>query len=289
MKNLLKHGYYAALLGLALGFSGCVKENKSSEIQKDTAAPKKSNPKHSKKEESFAIAQKIIDEKKERSKEWEKRGGLRPEIHPTSKAALLERAVLNDPTNINLRMDLACHYQAMGKHSDGAELFKMIYTLYPTTEHAKTARYQEIVCRQQEAFSLKPTCDSTELENTLKLCANFLENSQNSEYAGQVDLIKEECKKKLLNKSTEKFDFYLSSPRNNLVAAESVIKQIRKEFDMSNEDVRQLVLYLECKVARFKKEKDLADSLLAQLEQEYPYSKYTKMAQGVKSKFFFNA
>jgi outer membrane protein assembly factor BamD (BamD/ComL family) len=193
----------------------------------------------------------------------------------------LQVAIANNPEDMDLKFRLAEAYMNDDRYTESAEVFRLIAIMNPSDERVEYAKYNEILSRFKQACTIDVNCDSTDLTETLKLCGLYLDNRIMSLYNEDVDRIREKCEDKLLDKTISTFNFYLRTDK--IEAARAILEKIKTKFLAQNESIKPKVLYLECKLAKHGKNKEVIETNLSYLMDEFPDSEYTKMASSLSN------
>ena len=160
------------------------------------------------------------------------------------------------------------------------ELYNHFHQFYPSDKQAEYAYYRSILAQFNQ--TLQADCDQEPTKKTIDLCKEYLNNKMLSAYQQDVADIKKTCEYKLINKEIYVFDFYLH--KGHYDAAEKRLAYIDQEFVKEHTELASRLLYLRCKLAEKKQDKEKLQELLNNLDSQYPHSQYTRMAHSMLNK-----
>lgn len=243
-------------LGIALLLTGCAKQKSKEEMNFDELRQK-----------AFACLEK-------------KRN--------TDATEYLEHIIAQHPDRPDIakyKLLLAEVHFKEGNYPSAFELYDHFNQFYPADNRAEYAKYQSI--RAKFYQTLKADCDQTQTEETIKVCAEYLENKGFTHYATDVADIKKTCANKLIDKEVYVFNFYLKQGEHE--AALGRLKNIRETYLAENPGLEARLLYLESVLAKKQKNIALVKENLGKLSTKYPESQFTRMTQALvtKQNFFF--
>ena len=246
----------AALAVFLLGATGCTKETK----------------KYSNAEARTSIAREDL---------LKKRDQAIIENSPEKVALALEQLVLQHSDaaeSKSWRLQLASTYLALGSLELAYRVYRDYTKLFPSDEFTEEAFYQAVLARYKQTVRLRSECDTSEATKTVNLCNKYLAQPSYQAHRDDVQDLKSTCENRIINKQIYIFDNYLS--QGKLASAKTRLDSFKEEFAACNSELEPQVLLLECKLARAEKRLDDVKNLCASLQEKYPHSAFTKMAQG---------
>lgn len=195
----------------------------------------------------------------------------------------LERFVTKYPEDQNInsaKLLLADLYFKQDKYPLAYTMYKHFNNAYPADEKADFAAYRTILSKFYQ--TLKTDCDQTITSDTLQLCKTYLNNPMYRQYRKDVSDILNTCQHKTINKEIYVYNFYLKQKKYD--AANVRLKHLKKNFLPKKKTLEPRLLYLECKLAKGKKDKVLLKKNVEKLIADYPHSQFTQMAEALVNK-----
>lgn len=200
----------------------------------------------------------------------------------------LERILEEHPDNVNVglyRLKLADLHFEMGKYnqdrdqiSRAYDCYRRFYRLNPSDPRAEYASYRAILA--QFHLTLRIECDPQAFIKTVKRCKKHLasERFARGRYAQDVRDIYYTCERSLIDREEYIFNVYLRGEK--FKSAHNRIEYLRKHYG-HHPDLESRLLYLECKLANAQGEKENCQAKAKMLEECFPDSPYTALANNV--------
>ena len=189
-----------------------------------------------------------------------------------------------DDQNIaSYKLLLADLYYQLRRYHESYELYSHFYELYPSDIKVEYAFYRTILSKYKQRSPYD--CDSTVTEKTLGLCDEYLQNDRYIRYKKDIADLKGTCSKKLIDKEVYIFNNYLH--RHQFKSAKNRLKYLREAYLPNYSYLEPQLLYLEGKLARYKKEYELVHEKVAMLVEKFPETRFARMARGLVKKDIF--
>lgn len=195
---------------------------------------------------------------------------------------LLHKYISTYPDDTKLpsfRLMLADVYYELEQYAAAYETYNAYRQYYPSSKHAEYAVYK--AAHAQFAQSNDVACDATPVEKTIELCNDYLAKVEYQEYRTQIKELLHTCQQRLLNKEFLIAKAYMA--QNRLASAKNRLKYISETFDLNEHHGQDKLLFYNAKLARQENNADLMNSIVSELNDTYPDSRFTAMAQRVVS------
>ena len=192
----------------------------------------------------------------------------------------LEQIMMRFPDDQNIaryKILLAEAYFKEKSYTAAQEVYEHFNQFYPSDKRAEYSKYKSLLSMFHQ--TLPTDCDQTKTQETIELCKEYLENQNFNRYRKDVTEKLAVCESKLFDKELYILNFYIK--HGNYDAAHNRLKYIKGKFLATNKDLEARVLYHECKLAQKEKKLDLVKQHLTTLQETYPTSPFTQMAQGL--------
>lgn len=167
-------------------------------------------------------------------------------------------------------------------------LYLEFLNLYPGDEKAEYASYRAIECAFKQTGDFFR--DQSKTKEAITLAQEFLSRKQVfTTYTQQVIDILQQCQEKLFKSEMNVYDFYLK--RGNMLAAETRLKNIEKEYIAILPEQEPLILMAGCQLAEKKQDLVALAEKKADLEARFPnYNQGVAVAKAEtkKSKSFMD-
>jgi outer membrane assembly lipoprotein YfiO len=184
----------------------------------------------------------------------------------------------NDQAEVQqLRLEIADLYFEMGKLKDAAKFYREYVKLYPGSKERDYAEYKKILCNFYA--QLQPPRDQTRTAKTVALTTSYLKQ-ESDEQAFRTDIAKIQtaCYEDLFEHEKGIFQFYCK--QHNFKAAETRLKNIKKQFDTIHL-FDAVCLELELYLAQLQKNDELIAKKDAEIKAKFPT--YTLTLAATKS------
>lgn len=184
----------------------------------------------------------------------------------------------NDQAEVQqLRLEIADLYFEIGKLKDAAKFYREYVKLYPGSKERDYAEYKKILCNFYA--QLQPPRDQTRTSKTVALTTAYL-NQESDEQAFRADIAKIQtaCYEDLFEHEKGIFQFYCK--QHNYKAAETRLKNIKKQFDTIHL-FDAVCLELELYLAQLQKNNELIAQKDAEIKAKFPT--YTLTLAATKS------
>lgn len=161
-------------------------------------------------------------------------------------------------------------------------LYKKFYTFNPSDPKAEYASYKAILATFYQTNRIE--CDSLSYDKAVTLCKKHLQKPefQKGYYCSDVRDVLYTCERKLIDKEIYIFNSNLRQGKEE--GAAYILERITQQYSSEHTDLEPRLKYLAFKLARYKEEKDNVQGILKELEEYYPDSEYTLMAQNALHK-----
>ncbi|MBD3231991.1 outer membrane protein assembly factor BamD [Candidatus Dependentiae bacterium] len=190
----------------------------------------------------------------------------------------LEKLIAQHPDNKEIskyKLILADLYFEGGNLPSAFELYKHFTEFYPSDPKAEFASYRAILSKFYQ--TLKPHCDQTETQDTIRLCDGYLKKTNFYKYKNDVQDIINTCEQKLIDKEVYVYNFYLK--KGNYKAAKNRLDYLKNTYLEKKPSLEARLLFLESKLANKQKDNKIVEQKIEILLNKYPDSHFTKMAQ----------
>lgn len=199
--------------------------------------------------------------------------------------AYLEKMVAKYPDHPDIpdyKIKLADQYLKEGKFDSAYEFYQHFSRLYPAHEKVEYAKYQAIVSKYYQTLKISRECDSSDTQETLRLCQTYLADSSCRVHRDKVAELQATCEERLLDKEIHVYNSYLR--RGKYQSASNRLAYLKETFLPKDDSLKPRILYLECKLAQKQNDGDLATKNLETLIADFPESQFTRMAEGLMSR-----
>ena len=178
---------------------------------------------------------------------------------------------------------LLAELQFKAKNYAGAkELYEHFSEYFPSDKHAEYARYKSILSAFYQ--TLPADCDQSYTDQTVKLCKDYLAQTQLKKYRTDVEKILAKNQERLAEKEMYIFDFYLG--KKQFDAARARLAYLKDHY-ATLPNIAPRLAFLSYKLALKEKKQDEALIQLNELQQHFPESNYVQMAQNLNTKSTF--
>jgi len=172
------------------------------------------------------------------------------------------------------------------KHMVKAErLYLEFMNLFPGDERTEYAHYRALVCCFDQISDYYR--DQTKTQEAVELAQQFLSRKEVFvKYTTEVVGILQQCHEKLLESEMNIFNFYLK--QGKMLAAETRLKNIEKEYIALLPEQEPLILTAGCNLAEKKQDPILLAEKKAELDAKFPnYTKEIMVAKAEKKRTSF--
>lgn len=190
----------------------------------------------------------------------------------------LSKLVAQHPDNHEIskyKLMLADMYFEAGELPSAFELYQHFAEFYPADISVEFANYRTILSKFYQ--TLKPNCDQTDTNETIRLCERYIKNSDFIKYENDVKDIINTCEHKLIDKEVYVYNFYLK--KGKYEAAQGRLEYLKNNYLAKNPAIEARLLFLESKLANKQKNTDVVEEKIETLLNKYPDSQFTKMAK----------
>jgi outer membrane assembly lipoprotein YfiO len=206
------------------------------------------------------------------------------------KTKILEQIIAKFPDHphiANYKMQLADHCFEQEKFATAYDLYEHFSRMYPTDARSEFAQFQSINSKFQLSREINDDCDSSDTKEAIKQCADYLTREMSQSFKTEVSSIKATCEERLLDKEIHVYNSYLR--RGKYQSAQHRLDYLKEHFLPVNSELAPRILFLECKLAERKNDRDIAIKHLESLINTYPTSQFTRMAESIMNKKAFFA
>lgn len=183
------------------------------------------------------------------------------------------------------KLMLADSYFHTGNLPSAYQMYSNFKEFYPADKEAEYATYQAI--KSDFYQTLNVDCDQTKTDKTINLCKKYIKNSNYSKYQKDVEDIEYTCQRKLIDKEVYVYNFYLR--KGKIKSAKNRLEYLKENFIDIDPSLKARIVYLEAKLAQKEKNDNELAEKIDILNEQYPDSQFTRMAQQLnyKRKFTF--
>ncbi len=184
-----------------------------------------------------------------------------------------------DPEMASFKLMIADVTYEQKKFAEAYEAYRHFQEYYPADQRAEYASYKAAHAKFHQAHHV--ACDTTPIEDTLKLCRDYTSHSDYVRYRHQIEDLARTCEHNLFDKELLVVNSYLSQQR--FASARHRLDYVAQKFDLSQVNKDH---YLFCKAKLAKAEKNTQElvQLVDDLHAEYPQSQFTAMADRLVGK-----
>lgn len=183
------------------------------------------------------------------------------------------------------KLMLADSYFHTGNLASAYQMYHNFKEFYPADKKTEYATYQAI--KSDFYQTLNVDCDQSITYKTIDLCKKYIKNSNYSKYQKDVEDIEYTCQRKLIDKEVYVYNFYLR--KGKIQSAKNRLKYLKENFIDVDPNLKARIVYLEAKLAQKENRDDEVTKKIDLLNEQYPNSQFTRMAQQLnyKRKFIF--
>jgi len=184
-----------------------------------------------------------------------------------------------DPEIASFKLMVADVSYEQKKFAEAYEAYRHFQDYYPADLRAEYAAYKAAHAKFHQAHHV--TCDSGPVEDTLKLCRDYMAHSEYVRYRNQIEDLARTCQHNLLDKELFVVNSYLSQQR--YASARHRLDYVANKFDL-DQNGKDHYLFCKAKLAKAENNKDELVQLVDDLHGLYPQSQFTAMADRLVGK-----
>lgn len=196
----------------------------------------------------------------------------------------LEKAVVEHPTDLSIKFQLAEAYMDLMRFEQAADVYRIVYKLHPVRPYDVQAMFGEIEANHRLAQRINKDCETTFYQKTMDLCMAFLTQNcgiHSVDEPENLDRLKEarvpvemvaNIKRiyktnydELIDNLESRFKYHLRCTADRpqeIRSAEHILGQLENQYLPQDPNLKNRLLYLNCVLARYKKNVVHAQELL---------------------------